>query len=295
MGGENRLSSLFGRGILPGAVLCASLIANVILTCLMLASTPQDSDPPSGARPDPSSYRVRREAREVKLASMQATRLVGNPISSRGPCFSDLPELVRDLVSLGYPPRVIRSTVARLLQDEYQLQMRTRLADEKTFQEWKRKGIAALSSSQREDAKGLARETERKARSLLADLPILDDPAAQLRWERQLGATIPWERYEELVRIEIDYADMHRAVELSPGEDPYRGSQHELLESERRKDLEALLPPAELEEYDLRFSPTAAVVRGKIGARDIAEREFREHFEAQRKLDDRMRRGGDGS
>lgn len=280
----------FGRESFLIALVGVSLVANGVLAVLTTTAR-QEPAPHSRPKVDPQSYKIRREAREAKLDVMQAPHQDRGSTISGLPGTSDLPGLVSDLTAKGYASRVIRATVARLLREEFELELRARLADEMTFQEWKVKGMAALTPQQREDAKALARETEQKARAMFAPLPILDDPGSRLRWERQLGATIPWPRYQELARIEMDYGDMHRAVELTPGEDPTRRSQHELLDAELRMDMEALLTPEELSEYDLRYSPIAAVVRGRIGQREVTEREFRELFQAQRDLDERMRKG----
>lgn len=290
MGNKNTSPKGFGRGPLLIALVGVSFIANGVLAVLTQTSR-QEPDPLPRPKIDPQAYKIRGEAREAKLDAMQASHQDRGSTASGLPGTSDLPGLVSDLAAKGYAPRVIRATVVRLLHEEYELQLRARLADEKTFQEWKVKGMTALTPQQREEAKALARETEQRARAMFTPLPILDDPASRLRWERQLGATIPWPRYLELARIEMDYGDMHRAIELAPGEDPTRRSQHELLDAERRKDMEALLSPEELAEYELRFSPTAAVVRGRIGKREVTEREFRELFQAQRELDERMRKG----
>ena len=77
-----------------------------------------------------------------------------------------------------------------------------------------------------------------------------------------------------MIRLKLDYDAQRQDLDYRPGfeSDPARIA---LLEKEERADLARLLSPRELEDYDLRSSGTAVVLRGKLGTFNPTEAEFR--------------------
>jgi hypothetical protein len=109
--------------------------------------------------------------------------------------------------------------------------------------------------------------------------------AAQQR--REFG-DLPAEKIAQLRKIRSDYSDLTiKMEEASLGvrlpEDDERLT---LLEREEHADIERLLTPAELLDYDLRNSDLAGQVRNRVGFFDATEEEFRALYVAAKTYDE---------
>jgi hypothetical protein len=96
------------------------------------------------------------------------------------------------------------------------------------------------------------------------------------------------EKRAALRRIDQDYAELRARFGTGGIVLPSDRERLRLLTAERERDLAALLTPAEREAYDLRHSPSAAVVRTRFGEGLETEEEFRRVFGLQRAFDARF-------
>ncbi len=98
---------------------------------------------------------------------------------------------------------------------------------------------------------------------------------------------LPREKQRAAARIEMDYQLMASKLHADAGGLMLPEDQEALalIEEEKRRDLEAILTPEELFEYELRTSPTAMTLRNQLVALDPTEGEFRTIFRLQRELD----------
>lgn len=96
------------------------------------------------------------------------------------------------------------------------------------------------------------------------------------------------EKRAALRRIDQDYAELRARFGAGGIVLPSDRERLRLLAAERERDLAALLTPAEREVYDLRLSPSAAVVRARYGEGLETEEEFRRVFALQRAFDARF-------
>jgi hypothetical protein len=87
----------------------------------------------------------------------------------------------------------------------------------------------------------------------------------------------------KITDLDRDYSEMRQEINQESERFKVASDADKLkfLEQERRKDLEAALTPAELEEYNLRFSPTAYTLRGRLAKIDLTETEYRALYEIQ--------------
>lgn len=95
--------------------------------------------------------------------------------------------------------------------------------------------------------------------------------------QRELTGNLPSAKAQRLLQIIGDYREMEAQLYI---DNPDRGAPETrakvaLLEQERRADIERLLTPAELEDYDLRTGNTAQMIRNRIGMFAVSEAEFR--------------------
>jgi hypothetical protein len=123
----------------------------------------------------------------------------------------------------------------------------------------------------------LEREQHRQFRALVGNELEFDETAAK----RQFGGLAP-AKVEQLKKIFADYADLEE--QLFTGV-PDRNAasvraRSDLLAREKRADMERLLTPEELLNYDLRNSPGAHRLRGRLGQFAATEDEFRTLYPA---------------
>lgn len=90
--------------------------------------------------------------------------------------------------------------------------------------------------------------------------------------------------------LEMDYMLMSQKLQSDTGGIllPEDREALALLEEAKRRDLEALLTPDELLEYDLRMSDTARSLRHQLSGMEATEEEFRAIFQVQREMDLRL-------
>jgi hypothetical protein len=109
-----------------------------------------------------------------------------------------------------------------------------------------------------------------------------DDRVLSTDRMRHLTGSLPPEKSQRLLKIVADYRQMEAQLYL---ENPDRGAPANrervaLLQKEQRADIERLLSPAELLDYDLRTSALGGQIRNRIGHFVVSETEFRTLFSA---------------
>lgn len=94
---------------------------------------------------------------------------------------------------------------------------------------------------------------------------------------------LPPETAAKLVDLDRDYGEMRQEINQESERFKVASDADKLkfLELERRKDLEATLTPAELEAYNLRFSPAAYTLRSRLANIDLTEAEYRDLYDLQ--------------
>ena len=134
------------------------------------------------------------------------------------------------------------------------------------------------------------REAELLARRELSDAMLAafgDDLGIGGADSAQL-AFLPAEKRTALRRISQDYNEMMAkfsagGIQLASDKEKLR-----LLRAERDRDIAALLTPAELADYELRTSPSAATVRARYGDAIATEADFKKLFALQKAYDEKF-------
>jgi hypothetical protein len=126
-------------------------------------------------------------------------------------------------------------------------------------------------------------------RGVQSDLALLFGPEAVKAPDTEAARYefVPLAKRGMLARIDSDYAQL--AAVLAEEARGFRtaadAEKLALLEQEYRRDLEALLSPAELADYDLRISSSARGLRSQFGRFDLSEEEYKRLFATQRAFD----------
>jgi len=175
------------------------------------------------------------------------------------------------LEAQGLPPDVVRAVLLQLVQRGFQRRQAELLGLAGPDEYW-RNPTPRVDPSAQSALQELGREQRRMLREIGGHDLELDENA-----QRRVFGGLPEAKVAQLKRILTDYAELEEA-HFSDGTERGRAefrARAELLAREKRADIERLLTPEELLNYDLRNSPAAHRLRGKIGQFAVTEAEFR--------------------
>lgn len=204
---------------------------------------------------------------------------------------SDFPRLRQRLETAGFPPLVIRAVLSTAVREHYLAKERALLPPRSIPVEyWRNQRIVPPASVDVRDAmRALNREHSRVLYETLGTkYSIVDEDVDAIARRRQRYGDLSVTKVVQLERILADYNDLATQVkEESLGiMQPADYEKLALLEREKRADLERLLTPTGLLDYELRSSPSAAWVRARVGQFDATEEEFRALYAARKEFDE---------
>lgn len=237
------------------------------------ASTPPG--PPSAAKRDV-------EAADRQAAAQQA-KLWGALYSA------DLPTFVGQLRAAGFSPQMIRAIVTAQIDARYTERMAAVYREMSDGPYWKPDPTSSLGGGQSmiEKLNQLSRERSNAVRELLQGDPQLMADTATATAQRQRYGSISPENIIAVERVSQDYAEMIAQIRIAARGMMLKEDQDliTMLEGERKKDLAAILSPAEMEEYALRTSTVTSRLRSTMTSMDASEDEFRAIYRIMEPLD----------
>jgi hypothetical protein len=193
----------------------------------------------------------------------------------------DLSTLVTRLRDAGFPSSVLRAIVAHQIGESFAMRRQAieTAAQNRPF--WQNQQIDPQS---RIALHQLNREHARRYREILGDEADDDHPLMNLDrgWH---FSYLPAEKATQLKAVLRNFDERRQDI-FSPG--ALLGAERDkmaALERDKREALAKILTPAELFEYDLRSSDTAAGLRHALAAFNPSEQEFRALFQAQHAFD----------
>lgn len=257
-------------------LLALSVAANMALAFVVVSHRNVSSAKPSAA----TAPAVAKPSNETTSHAALAEALMA-AAKTRDPV-----QLRDQLRAAGLPDDVIRAAVRALLMKPVADLQKSLTAEMNKGQYWKvpagAVAFGSLSKEQRAQLREASRAAEKQFESLFGPDP--DNPM-NARY-----SFLPAEKASKLRDLERDYDDLRTQV-MSDAEG-FRTAADEqkvaYLEKEKRKDLAALLSPAELEAYDLRNSQTAARLRFQLRDFNATEDEYKAIYAAQKAYDDRF-------
>ncbi|MES2695599.1 MAG: hypothetical protein V4773_19135 [Verrucomicrobiota bacterium] len=251
--------------------LAASLVVNVALVGLLtLGISPEQSQvlPAPPAPPTPSS------STHLTTPEPAGTTTPPGPLAA-----DDFAGLSARLTAAGVSPHLTRLVVTYSIKQHF---------DRRRFEaglshdpaSFARRPVTSATSESAEITAARA-AMDREEREALQNVLGGDDNLS-IESRRQIAGNLPAEKTSSLMKIVSDYRQMEAQLYL---QDPNRGSPENLakvalLQKERRADIERLLTPAELLEYDLRNSNAANLLRNRLGPFKVTETEFRALYAA---------------
>ncbi len=184
--------------------------------------------------------------------------------------------LAADLRAAGFPPRL----VTRLISELYEQRRRAESPQAK-LPFWQRR-------TAQKEMQEYARETAKNLEAILGPEARASARLDAVARARQYG-NLPDAKIDAIAAIERDYQEMQSDMMRSQGAEIFnfeewgaRQQQRNLLKTEMRTDLEKILTPTELAEYELRNSDTARTVAYGLRDLPVNAAEFAALYEVQR-------------
>ncbi len=195
-------------------------------------------------------------------------------------------ELAARLRAAGAPERTARLLVADALRERYLARQRALIGSGDPAAFWK-ESASATDREKQAALRRLAREHDDLLTELFGAAPAAEEARER---RRRLYGPLPDAKLERIDRLTADYGEMADGIRSQAG-GALPATDRELLallEQERRKDVAAILTPAELDIYDLMTSATARTLRARLANFAPSEQEFRALFALLRDFDERF-------
>lgn len=264
-------------------ILAASLVANAILLSLLVFARDPAAKLPFLNNSAPGTTTATAHAAQGAPAGQQAepsATALSQAIAGR-----DLATLRDQLRALGLPEEMVRRLVRTLLAEPYYARYRALIAQHRADKSDLLRGdslSSGFTKDERAELRALSRDVSRQIEALFGST----SPEPDLESARY--SYLPHDKADQLRQINRDYAEMRNDLNDEIGRFRIASDEQKLklLEQERRKDIESLLSPAELLEYDLRHSATASTLRNRLGKLTVSDSEFRALFDLLRPVHD---------
>jgi hypothetical protein len=264
-------------------VLWVSLVVNLILLAAFVSGHARFD-----RRPNDGLVMTSPDARDRKTNNFA-------PLTWESLNQDDVKARIAQLSAAGYPRSVIRAIIRSQLNDEFAAKRKALFAS--TFKDgpyWRASKEGAFNSQFLAALRKLSQDHVNAMTVAIGEDFVEDEQNQSAVWARRFGG-MPREKVLGVQAVLSDYSELKAQIMDSLGgvmlnEDRAKLA---LLESEQRADLEKILTPKELEDYQLRNSSVAAVLRSQLALFSPTEEEFRSIFRLQDKFETEFpKRGG---
>lgn len=194
----------------------------------------------------------------------------------------DAKTLAERLRAAGFPAAVVRAVLSALVDEKYAAQRKALLAKQDEAPFWQKSSFgydATMMSALRE----LNKQERNELKALLGPDGVVGNDERQA-WARRQYGNLPADKLEQLQAIASDYGELRNEIYSKANGVmlPEDREKIALLEKEQRADFAGVLSSEELENYELRSSNTANLIRRQLSIFKPNEAEFRALFQATR-------------
>ncbi len=261
-------------------LLACSLAANAALYFSRSAPAASAVNPGSGATTSasPASTAATTSAAETaQLAKVWTTLQSG-----------DLKTLVVRLRAAGFSPAMIRSIVGGVLYEQFAARRKALLAQQQDVPFWATQQRSFMDPKTMAAMRQLSREQTNLLKELLGPDGQSDSDERDFYLRRQFG-NLPREKSDQVQNIVSDYGELRTQIYNTANGLMLPEDREKLafLDKEQRADLAAVLTPQELQDYELRSSTTASVLRSQLATFKPTEQEFRAIYDATRAAEEK--------
>jgi hypothetical protein len=253
-------------------LLVGSLAANAVLVAVLLKRSPspeasRGTNPPTAVA-----------APETKPAVSPPAATKAAPAETRRD--TNFGALAAQLRTAGYSEDVVRNVVADIIGHHFKARRRALGLDasRQPHEFWK--SAVVFGNAGTPEQLAARRALEREMRDTLVALFGHDyDVSEDDRQRRAHG--LPEATAQKLHKILADYRELEEQARADVKSTAEIRAKLELLGKEKRADLERLLTPEELEEFDLRMGAGQPLLN-RLGQFEVTEAEFRALYAAQK-------------
>jgi hypothetical protein len=273
---------------LPTVLLVGSLVANVVLAAAFLTrsfSSEEKISATSAVPAAPGSSQNAKTNSAGQLTTAPEKNLSGGRVTSAWDQLQggDLHTLAARLREAGFPPSVVKAIVSAQVFEQFSARRKALMAQQEEVPFWKTQQRSVMDPKTMSELRALSREQTNLMKELLGPDGFLGADEMQAYQKRQYG-DLARDKLEQMQNIAADYNELRQQIYQTANgvilpEDREKLS---LLEKEQRADMSAILTPEELENYDLRSSTTASMLRSQLSTFKPTEEEFRALFRATR-------------
>ena len=206
----------------------------------------------------------------------------------------DYRRYIANLRAIGCPEQTVRDIIVADVNALFEARRQALIQPPEDFKFWRADETPFFSSApaqklheQFEQLRLLAEEKRAVLRELLG-IEVserIEAAFAPMNPREQLLTFLPMEKRLRLEEIEQRFsALLMKKVPDNSGHEQL--GNYKKLQAEKRAEIQQLLTPGELEEYDLRFSSTAISLRAQLGTLNPSEQEFRDMVRMRKKFDE---------
>ena len=207
----------------------------------------------------------------------------------------DYKQYIANLRAIGCPEETIKDIILADVNKLFDARRKALKPPGERFAFWKSGATAARGPDEErtKQLQALAKEKRDLLRELLG-VDVTDPQDALTALTSQITEMLdflPPDRQAQLIELEQRYAA--RMAKLSGQTNETAVASLRAIRAEKEAELNQLLSPQERETYELMTSRTASVMRSQLGDFDPNEQEFRDIYQARKKLDEETRRFND--
>ncbi|CAM2934782.1 hypothetical protein [Rariglobus hedericola] len=259
-------------------LLVASLVANAAFVTVTLRRTASPDETTTSSPSHSATTGIKPSTKPAASSTDIVSALKAND-----------PEALRDLLrSAGLPDETVRTMVGTAIWGRYRDRMKALQPKPDPEKPWwkndQNNWYGNMSREQRSEMRRLQREANDESTRVLG--PNKDNYG--YGWQDTRLSFLPEEKRKDYQEIEQDYQDLIQEVQqdMQGFTLPSDTEKIRFLKEEQKRDLAAILTPAELADYELRMSNTAQQLRWKMTKFDGSEDEYRKIFSLQKTFDD---------
>lgn len=198
----------------------------------------------------------------------------------------DMRTLAANLRALGLSERMVFTIVAGLVHQQTWDKIRALRSADGVQPFWKTGSPMQVALEQRKQFEAALRDQRDLMTDLFGTNAVNEND--RIQWEQRYGP-LPLEKLQKIDALNSDYAmKLAESAAYTPGPSmPWDREARAAVEQQKRKDIEALLTPEELQTYDLYSSMTANTLRRNLANFSPTESEFRAIYDLQKAFDDK--------
>jgi hypothetical protein len=258
---------------------------------------------PSSPRYIPTAHLVTNTVRQIAVRKVNATNLLAmlanRPVNWAAIESTNYLVYIENLRNFGCPEETVRDIILTDVAKTYARRRAQIRAQSGGYRFWQTSESGELGEVSDPQIVSQLVALDREERDLVRDLLGVELEAEMAKYtgdedrnERVYGFLAP-EKRDQVSQVQAKFDELEQQIYSRSKGFLIDSDQEALRQLQKQRDAELaqVLTPTELEEYQLRNSPTAASLRAQLHGFNPSEEEFRKLFQMQKTFDDQFNNG----